>query len=129
MCWRNELNDSYARGVIGDIKGFSAMIGFLGFGWMDLLKKNVSLLHSPSSITGITIYISCLSLPFVLRQAFLSLSLVVFILSCFQAVSLSSVVFFSDFLHFCFLFAFFTFFLFFTFLCLSSCFHLIFKQI
>lgn len=32
MCWRNELNDGDACGVIGDIRGFSDIIGFLGFG-------------------------------------------------------------------------------------------------
>lgn len=39
MCRRNELNDSNAYGVIGDIKGFTAIIGFLGVAWMKQQKK------------------------------------------------------------------------------------------
>lgn len=60
MCRRNELNDSNACRVIGDIKGFSAIIGFLGFGWMNLLKKRPC--NLPYQSPSISFVLPCLPL-------------------------------------------------------------------
>lgn len=100
MCWSNGLNDGDACSVIGDIKSFSDMIGFLGFGWMNLLKKVCHSWVLPHKSLE-SVYISWLSLP---PLFIASLSFSVFTVSSFPSPPVPQVVTFLNDFSLCHLF-------------------------